>query len=198
MSRPALHSPPSAIAAVRRIVTGHDAKGRSLIVSDGPSPHVMALAGTDAFGVTDIWKTDASPARNDGPEDTCALPIRLAPPAQGSVFRIVQFPPDRDYVGQWEAGRAFASMGDSGAHAIDAGSTRHEAMHRTQSIDYAFVMQGEIWAVLDTAETRMTAGDVLVQRGTNHAWSNRSNSPCVMGFVLIDAEPPSGHEGDAP
>jgi hypothetical protein len=198
MPQPSSTTSLPAVRAVRRIVTGRDAEGRSLIMSDGPSPHVMALAGTDAFGVTDIWKTDASPACNDGPDDTCELPIRLAPPAQGTVFRIVQFPPDKDYVGQWEAGRAFASMGDSGAHAIDAGSTRHEAMHRTQSIDYAFVLEGEIWAVLDTVETRMAPGDVLVQRGTNHAWSNRSNAPCVMGFVLIDAQPPSGHQGDTP
>lgn len=182
----------SSIRPVRRIVTGHDAEGRSIVTSDAPSPHVMALAGTQSFGVTDIWRTLDAPASNGGPDDACDGPIRLAPPEDGTVFRIVQFPPDREYVGQWEAGRAFASMGESGADAIDAGSVRHEAMHRTQSTDYAFVMEGEIWAVLDTTETRMVAGDVLVQRGTNHAWSNRGDAPCVMGFVLIDAQPLAG------
>lgn len=179
----------TSIRAVRRIVTGHDHAGRSIIVSDGASPHVMALAGTDSFGVTDIWRTLGSPASNAGHDDACEGPVRLAPPAHGTVFRVVQFPPDQDYVGKWEASKAFASMGDSGALAIDVGSTRHEAMHTTASTDYAFVLEGEIWAVLDAGETRMVAGDVLVQRGTNHAWSNRSGAPCIMGFVLVDALP---------
>ena len=80
-------------------------------------------------------------------------------------------------------------MGKSGAHAIDASAARHEAMHRTASVDYAFVIEGEIWAVLDADETLMTAGDFLIQRGTNHAWSNRSDRPALVGFVLIDAKP---------
>ena len=62
-------------------------------------------------------------------------------------------------------------------------------MHRTRSIDYAIVLSGEIWAVMDVGETKLVAGDVLVQRGTNHAWANRSNAPCVVAFVLIDAIP---------
>ncbi len=69
------------------------------------------------------------------------------------------------------------------------GPVRHAHMHRTRSIDYAIVLSGEIWAVMDEGETKMVAGDVLIQRGTNHAWANRSNAPCVVAFVLIDAEP---------
>ncbi|WP_421955287.1 cupin domain-containing protein [Polaromonas sp.] len=179
----------SGIRPVRRIVTGHNAKGRSVIVSDAPSPHSMALAGVSDFGVTDIWKTDRAPANNDGREDACSGAIKLAPPANGTVFRVVQFPPDKDYVGKWKPDAAFASMGDSGAEAIHENATRHEAMHTTNSVDYAFVLEGEIWAVLDDDEVLMKAGDVLVQRGTSHAWSNRSDRPSMVGFVLIDANP---------
>lgn len=177
------------IRAIRRIVTGHDADGQSIILSDGPSAHAIALAGVPTFGVTDIWKTLQSPASNAG-GDPCSPDVKLAPPAGGTVFRIVEFPPDSEYLGKWKADDAFGSMGESGSDAIQhAGAARHEAMHTTNSVDYAFVIEGEIWAVLDNAETRMTAGDVLVQRGTSHAWSNRSTRPCIVGFVLIDAMP---------
>ena len=177
------------IRPVRRIVTGHNAQGRSVVTTDSASPHVMALAGVDNFGVTDVWKTYHAPASNAGSEDACSGKITLAPPPSGSVFRVVQFPPDKDYVGKWKADAAFASMGDSGAQAIHNNATRHEAMHTTQSVDYAFVMEGEIWAVLDESEVLMKPGDVLVQRGTSHAWSNRSDQLCMVGFVLIDALP---------
>lgn len=179
----------SRIRAVRRIVTGHDANGRSIIVSDGPSPHAMTLAGVSNFGVTDIWKTASSPADNSGNEDLCSSTIKLAPPSTGTVFRMVEFPPDQEYVGKWKPDTAFASMGESGAEAIHQNASRHEAMHKTSSLDYAFVIEGEIWAVLDDGEAHMATGDVLVQRGTSHAWSNRSNRPCIMGFVLVDAKP---------
>ncbi len=128
---------------IRRIVTGHDARGRSVIVSDASSPHVMTLRGIPTFGVTEIWTTDS------------------------------------------------ISMGRSGAQAVahDASASRHPMMHRTQTVDYAIVLSGEIWALMDSDETKMKAGDILVQRGTNHAWSNRSNKPCLVAFVLIDAKP---------
>ena len=177
------------IRPIRRIVTGHDVTGRSIIASDGPSPHAMALAGVSNFGVTDIWKTTEAPTDNSGNDDPCSSEIKLAPPPSGSVFRIVEFPPDREYVGKWQPDTAFGSMGESGAEAIHHNASRHEAMHKTASVDYAFVIEGEIWAVLDEGEACMTAGDVLVQRGTSHAWSNRSDRPCIMGFVLIDAKP---------
>lgn len=177
------------IRPVRRIVTGHNPKGRSVIVSDALSPHAMALAGVSNFGVTDIWKTAGAPANNEGNGDACTGKIALAPPASGTVFRVVQFPPDKDYVGKWKPDAAFASLGDSGAEAIHENAERHEAMHSTNSVDYAFVLEGEIWAVLDEDEVLMKAGDVLVQRGTSHAWSNRSDYPSMVGFVLVDASP---------
>lgn len=181
----------SRVRPVRRIVTGHDPEGRTVFLSDAPSPHVMHLPGVSNFGVTDLWRTQASPARNDGPDDTCGMPITLAPPASGSVFRMVEFPPDREYinVGAWSRDAAFAGLGESGAKALEADAARHEMMHQTDSVDYAIVVSGEIWAVLDRGEVLMRPGDVLVQRGTRHAWSNRSAQQCLVAFVLIDAQP---------
>ncbi|HVB80684.1 MAG TPA: cupin domain-containing protein [Candidatus Binataceae bacterium] len=179
------------VRKIRRIVTGHDAKARSVIVSDAPSPHVMTLQGIPTFGVTEIWSTDAAPADNRKAQDPCRLPVQLAPPKRGTVVRVVEFPPDKAWVKSADREKAFASMGKSGAKALahDASASRHPMMHRTQSIDYAIVLAGEIWALMDVGETKMKAGDILVQRGTNHAWSNRSRKPCLVAFVLIDAKP---------
>lgn len=176
------------IKPVRRIITGHDAHGQSIILDDAPSPHAMTMAGVDNFGCTDVWKTTGTPDNNSF-SDPCSLPVTLAPPEGGTVLRLVEFPPDNEYVGKWNAEAAFASLGKSGAEAVSKGSTRHEGMHTTKSVDYAIVMEGEIWAVLDKTETLMSRGDVLIQRGTSHAWSNRTNESCCVAFVLIDALP---------
>jgi naringenin degradation protein FdeH len=169
-------APGADIRRFRRIVTGHNGEGQSVILTDATSPHIMPIMDQPNFAVTDFWKTAATPADN-GPaaaQDPCGLPIQVAPPANGSVFRVVQFPPDQDWA---------AKAADT------AGPVRHAHMHRTRSIDYAIVLSGEIWAVMDVGETKLVSGDMLIQRGTNHAWANRSNEPCVVAFVLIDAQP---------
>jgi quercetin dioxygenase-like cupin family protein len=180
--------PSSDIKKYRLLVTGHDDKGQSIFLSDRTAPHVMNVLQTPTYAVTDLWKALSLPADN-GPEtaaDPCQVPFVVAPPAGGCVFRVVQFPPDRD----WEA--KVAAMGgvapvDETATLAEGRSARHGQMHRTRSLDFAIVLSGEIWAIMDVGERKMTAGDMLVQRGTNHAWSNRSNDPCGMAFVLIDA-----------
>ncbi len=176
---------------IRRIVTGHDAKGRSVFVSDASSPHVMTLQGIPTFGVTEIWTTDSTPADNRAAQDPCKVPVQLAPPKHGTVIRVVEFPPDKLWIKSADRAKAFASMGSSGAKALahDASASRHPMMHRTQTIDYAIILSGEIWALMDASEKKMKAGDILVQRGTNHAWSNRSDKPCLVAFALIDAKP---------
>jgi quercetin dioxygenase-like cupin family protein len=74
-------------------------------------------------------------------------------------------------------------------HAMDPDASRHPGMHKTTTVDYAIVLSGEIWALMDEGETLLKAGDWLVQRGTNHAWSNRSDRPCLVAFILISARP---------
>ena len=174
------------VKPIRRVVTGHDARGRSIFLSDGPSPHVLTLPGRDDFALTNLWVTDASPASNDGTGDAAARPVVLEPPPNGSIFRVVEFPPERSG-GTFDRGAAFAAMGAS--HAMDPDGSRHPGMHKTDTLDYAIVMSGEIYAVMDDGETLLKAGDCLVQRGTNHAWANRGEVPCLVAFILVSAKP---------
>ncbi len=82
------------IKPIRRVVTGHDARGRSVIVSDGPSPHVLTIPGRPDFALTNLWVTDRAPASNAGSADAAKRPVVLEPPAGGAIFRVVEFPPD--------------------------------------------------------------------------------------------------------
>ena len=113
--------------------------------------------------------------------------IGLLPPKNGSVFRVIKFPPEKDWIDDVDAEAAkssFASIGAEGAS--DQGEPPHPLMHRTETVDYAICLQGEIYLVLDDSEVLMKTGDTCVQRGTNHAWSNRSDADCHMMFSLVD------------
>ena len=174
------------IKPIRRIVTGHNAQGRSVIASDGPSPHVLTLPGRPDFALTDLWVSHDAPASNAGSADAAKRRMSLEPPSNGTIFRVVEFPPDRA-AGGFDRAAAFRAMGAS--HAMDPDASRHPAMHRTDTVDYAIVLSGEIWALMDEGETLLKTGDVLVQRGTNHAWSNRGGVPCLVAFILVSARP---------
>lgn len=175
-------------ARVRRVVTGQTADGRSCILSDGDCPHTMALNGIPDFRLTELWKTSEMPVRIATSDDRCGVPIELVPFKNGTSLRFLEFPPDREWQGQADGAHAFAALGQSGASSIDSTSDRHEMMHATRTVDYIIILKGEIWAVMDEAETCLKAGDVLIQRGTNHAWSVRADTPCLMIAVLIDAQ----------
>ena len=172
---------------MRRVVTGHDAHGKSVIIMDGPSPHVLELEGMPGLALINLWVTDRAHAANAGSADAAARPVVLEPPARGTIFRVVDFPPDRDVVGKIDRSKAFAAMGAD--HAMDRSEARHPGMHKTSTVDYALVLDGEIWALMDEGETLLKAGDCLVQRGTNHAWSNRTDRPCRVAFILVSSEP---------
>jgi hypothetical protein len=171
---------------MRRVVTGHDAHGKSIIVTDGPSPHVLELAGMPGLALINLWVTDRAPAANTGSDDAADRPVVLEPPTRGTIFRVVDFPPDRNMAGQVDRSKAFAAMG--AGHAMDRSAARHPGTHKTNTVDYALVLDGEIWALMDEGETLLKAGDCLIQRGTNHAWSNRSEKACRVAFVLVSAE----------
>ena len=173
---------------IRRVVTGHNQEGRSVIVDDGPSPHVLTIPGRTDFGLTNLWVTDRTPADNAGQSDAAVRPIELEPPPGGTIFRVVEFPPDHAVAG-FDRKAAFAAM--KADRAMDPDASRHPGMHRTATVDYAIVLSGEIVAIMDEGETRLAAGDCLVQRGTNHAWSNKSDAPCLVAFILVSAEPVS-------
>lgn len=150
----------------RRIVTGHDSTGKSIFVADGPTPNVWkAPSGAP---VIELWSHAGIPDNSGDFLDPMMEPASFSPPPQGSILRIVDFAP-----------RAADAPGN---------------IHRTPSLDYCYVIEGTIVAVLDDDERVMSAGDVLIQRGTNHGWRNDSGAHCRVLFVLIDAEPLTAEE----
>lgn len=174
---------------VRRIVTGHDAAGTAVVISDGPAPNVR-VRDSSGIASTLLWATDESPADIAGSADRAARTIGVAPPQNGSVFRIVEFPP-LGQGGRVEHAAVLKEMGLS----THPGNARSPFMHRTRSVDYAIVMTGEIDMLLDDSQLHLQAGDTLIQQGTNHAWENHGTQPCRIAFVLIDAEAPPQWQG---
>ena len=172
------------MSKVRRVITGHNADGKSVILVDGLAPNTMEMAG--GLAIADLWETKGAPADNSGSADNADRPIKLEPPENGSVFRVVDFPPDKLYKDQVDAKESFSSIG--AGHAVDADAA-DPMMHITATTDYAIVLEGEIWAVMDEDETLLKAGDVLIQRGTNHAWSVRGDKPARVAFILVSAAP---------
>lgn len=175
------------VKPVRRIVTGHSAEGKSQFLMDGPAPNVFGLPALPQMVVTDVWVTGETPASNAGNEDAspAGRAVVLHPPTRGTVFRIVDFPPDAEYK-KVDMSELLSQI--SASDALDT-NPRHFWFHKTDTVDYAMVLEGEIWAMMDEGERLMRAGDILIQRGTNHSWSNRTSQNCRMAFVLIDAEP---------
>ena len=170
---------------IRRVVTGHDAQGRSTFVMDGLAPNIKEMESMPGVALTDLWETTTAPADNSGNADAALRPVKLEPPAVGSILRIVEFPPDTMWRGA-DAAKAFASIG--AGHAPDKHSD-DPMRHKTSTIDYIIVLKGEIHAILDTGETLLKAGDILVQRGTVHSWSVRGSEPCIVAAILIGAHP---------
>ena len=180
---------------VRRVVTGHDKDGKSILLRDGPAPNVMEMASMPGLALTDLWETKGSPASNDGDADGAARPVRLEPPKGGALFRIVEFPPDTAWRGRaTDAREAFDSI--QAGHAPDL-SSADPMMHKTDTVDYIVVLKGEIHAIVDKGETLLRPGDVFIQRGTNHSWSVRGTEPCIVAVVLVSAKPVGAAKGAA-
>lgn len=166
---------------VRRIVTTNDSEGRSYILSDGPTPHVLESAPDR--GLSDLWAMFA-----EGPDrltsDGADRPIVLAPAPGGNTFRFFQLPPaSGGSEGQTDAGKIFAKMGARFAWVKGA---KHPGMHCTQSIDYIILLKGQVKLILDDNETVMNPFDVVIQRETNHAWQNMTDEPALLIAVLVD------------
>lgn len=175
---------------IRRVVTGHDSNGKAVVISDGPAPaHDNPLRPGQV--ANEIWKTGAMPvpiARQE--PDPVAGPRQLHPSPRGTILRVSLIPPESDEVRNLtpeQARERFGKIGNAGASTFGKGG-RHPLMHRTQSVDYAVVLEGEITMMLDDEDVHLEAGDIVIQRGTSHAWSNRSGKPVKMLYVLIDGE----------
>jgi quercetin dioxygenase-like cupin family protein len=150
----------------RRIVTGHDANGVSVVLSDGTVP-VHRVMPQDGVGFYEIWNTDSMPAPvgSTEPSEPTQRSLRVPPEPNGTKIRINEFFPG-----------FINKLGNQ------------SPMHRTETIDYGIVLEGEIWLVLDDSEVLAKAGDVIVQRGTDHAWANRSDKVCRVAFILVDGK----------
>jgi mannose-6-phosphate isomerase-like protein (cupin superfamily) len=171
----------------RRVVTGHSADGRAVVLFDDRTPNKVSRAETGIVAHW-VWTTDAAPSDVHGTDDTSAPRRGLTPAPGGSIFRIVDFPPTpRD-----DEGLDHATISESlGLHA-DAGkraAPRHPLMHATETVDYAIILAGAIEMMLDDEIVSLSAGDVVVQQATNHAWINPGPDVCRIAFVLIDAKP---------
>jgi mannose-6-phosphate isomerase-like protein (cupin superfamily) len=155
----------SGFVVPRRIVTGHDSGGRSVVVSDGPVSVSRELP-EDGVAFHEVWLTESSPAPvHAGAEDPTAGQLTVPPPERGTRIRINEFLP---------------------GHLDERGL--QSPVHRTESIDYGIVLEGEITLVLDDTEVVARAGDIVVQRGTDHAWANRGDSVARVVFVLVGGE----------
>ena len=163
-------------------------KRKSYIQEDKDAPNTTNTGGIDGYPWTELWAVDSVPADNSGNIDAADRPIKLQPPERGNVFRIVDIPPDTLRFGaNVDQSPDTSAVAGSDAYAAGAGS-RHPGFHKTRTVDYAIILDGEIVAMMDIGETVMRAGDVLIQRGTNHAWSNRTDKACRIAFILIDAD----------
>lgn len=147
----------------RRVVTGHDANGVSVVVSDGIVP-VHRVMPQDGVGFYEIWETESSPAPilPVEPSEPTERTLRVPPQPNGTKIRINEFFP-----------------GFVGPHG------RQSPMHRTETIDYGIVLEGEIVLILDDSEVTLRAGDIAIQRGTDHAWANRTDKVCRVAFMLV-------------
>lgn len=174
----------------RRIVTGHDADGKAIIISDAPPVRAQLVGGPGGPTFFEVWNTREMPAmikqQSAEPEENGLV---LAPPKKGTRIRVIEFPPEGDEIRRLTAADAqekFKSMG--GEQASKSSGAPHPLMHRTETLDYGIVLDGEMTLIMDRGETTIKAGDIVIQCGTNHAWANRSGKICRMAFVLIDGQ----------
>ena len=174
--------------SIHRVVTGHNTQGRAVVASQGPLPTVVEIAAIPGTVFHEVWSTSQSPAVVDNGPDPTLGPLVLPPPQSGTRIRFVDIPPDTPEFLARGAERmhdAFSQIGDAAASTVKTDSP-HPLMHRTESVDYGVVIEGELTLVLDEGAVPLRPGSVVVQRGTNHAWANRSGAPCRMLFVLVD------------
>jgi mannose-6-phosphate isomerase-like protein (cupin superfamily) len=179
------------LRTTRRIVTGHDAQGKAVALFDGPLQAKQRSTGGN--GMTLLWTTTEFPVDVSGSVDRGANHVGVPPVANGTVFRIVDFAPAPPSAAPVDHHQILLSMGIDPA---TQGYARHANTHRTRTVDYAVVLDGEIDMLLDDSEIHVKAGDILVQQGTNHAWVNNGAKPCRIAFILIDAATPPAWRQD--
>ena len=174
--------------SVRRVLTGHDAKGKAIIVKDDHPPVTQRVPGGSSN--VNLWLTETTPSKLSN-DDPIAKIKQVPPPLGGSIFRIIEFVPDSQMPHTVDAKAHRKTMGVS----LGGPEARHAGMHRTESIDYALILDGEIDMLVDDGEVHLKKGDVVIQGACNHAWANRGDKPCTIAFILIGATVPWAGQG---
>ena len=170
---------------IRRIVTGHDGTGRSVVYLDGILPRRL---GSNRRGVTDMWNTDGAPVDPCVAEDRLKMPFSLTPGPRGTTFLFFTVAPEEPGADpKVEEKRAAAAFAAYNATHARPNTARSPWMHKTDTIDYVIVLKGEVTLVLDGDERDLKPFDVVIERGTNHAWVNHGKEPALLAVVLIDA-----------
>jgi mannose-6-phosphate isomerase-like protein (cupin superfamily) len=171
---------------MRRIITGHNKHGKSIITMDGPPARSI---GEDVGGLFELWNTDGNEINSSDDIDRADEDIILSPPDGGTKFRYFQINPLPEGVPeeimQEIAADAFEKIG-AAHHRID--TSKHPAMHKTDTVDYIILLKGDVTLILDEEEIDLKPFDVVVQRGTNHAWVNNGNDPALLIAVLVDSK----------
>ena len=178
---------------LRRIVTGHDANGRSCVIFDSAAPNIKPRPGSPGTYYCEIWTFDSVPVDISGNRDDGFVdkPVAHAPPPNGARFRIVLPPevrPPREPNAALEQA-AFDSMNQSGMSERRS-NARFWHMHKSRTVDYAICLQGETNLALDDSETHVKKGDVVIQLANFHAWHGEPGKSSLMGYVMIGAEYP--------
>lgn len=172
---------------IRRVITGHNDEGKSVVIIDETMTaelgHVLTPEGQPNVRLSDIWIIRQVPDSNAGNDDSVAEKVKLEPPPGGAVLRTLEIPPDSER--NFDAMQRYFEQMDASDRLE---GQQHPGMHQTDTVDFLVIISGEVWMILDEEEVLLKQGDTCVQRGTLHAWSNRSDKPCLLAGVLVDAK----------
>jgi len=178
---------------IRRVVTGHNERGRSVIIFDGETPTLLTGPDWPTRGVTMIWADDRMPASNKGnalAEDHMELGAIPSGPT-GASFMIMHLPPESelDAMTPETQARVTIPVARTFSGAFELDNSRGYGMHGTDTVDYIVILSGEVSLLVDEGEVTLKAGDTVIQRGVNHGWINRGKEVCLVAAVAIKAEP---------
>ncbi len=175
---------------MKRVITGINKDGKS-IISKVDEGHFLPV--TDAvpdWYAVELWNTHKMPLDENDDDGIEPDNIKLPPPVNGTAFRLVQFPPEKDMLANLDTDKSMAeTMNEYSDESVtnDTSQKVNPMMHKTPSVDYGIVIEGNITMIMEEEEVDLEQGDVVIQRATEHAFSNRSDKPVKMLFVLVDA-----------
>lgn len=156
----------------RRVVTGERGGRSCIVIDEAECPFQMGVEGANGVAGTDLWRTGKNPRTDPTGGESCRMPLAFGPDEGGTLMHLLEWPPDRELLGT-----------------DDPEVAKVATFHRTETIDYIVILSGEIHVMMEDGEALLREGDTLVQRGTLHGWSNRSDKPCRMLAVMVSATP---------